>query len=180
MLSFRHLMLLVLSLAVGLGSWALSSILDLNITNTRDVHSSGIFVNQPHSESLNSSQILVSNQLSDSIKLRGVMVLNGANIKNQATFEFILDQPHFSTFKEGDHVQDHWILMKVNDETALLHNEITLKDQTFTIEKISTIKNTSLFSDPRLQLSNQVKPNLNKPDFVDEATWSDMKSKYGL
>ena len=114
------------------------------------------------------------------IKLVGIFIDRTLKEESQAKIQLVLGQPTVVTFKQGDHLVSHWFLAKIYEQSIIIHNDLILEDRFISLDADSASKSSSTFSDPRLNFAQKPRPNLNKPDIVDEATWADMKSNYGL
>jgi len=127
-----------------------------------------------------------------SIRLLSILMVKGSQIAPSARMS--TGSQVSAEFKIGDFLVGHWKLNEISDDEVVIGNtktgeilhlgvENARSLPTLTAESLpptASAPSKDIFSDPRLKFASKPRPNLNKPDIVDQATWEDMKSKYGL
>jgi len=121
------------------------------------------------------------------IRLKAIIAVEGSTLPPQALMA--LNDGSEQYYKEGSDLSNGWRLLKINadhiviadpHQTQVIALAAPSVQSTQTNQESEEQKNWRIENEKKLNFSKTVKPNLNKPDFVDDATWADMKSKYGL
>lgn len=127
--------------------------------------------------------------LLNTMQLHGILMVKGSQI--EPTARISLADKTSAEFKRGQALAGHWQLQDIREDDVIVANALTHQSDilrlmpepllpTGVVATPSSAGKTALLNDARLQFAPQPRSNLNKPDVVDESTWTDMKSKYGL
>jgi hypothetical protein len=171
--------------------WLTSEVADLGVSSVRPPEATAPAATPSGVDPAGANEALQREAaLGALLRLRGILMVKGAGIEPRASVS-LGPEVGPSEFKQGDVLLGHWQLQAIADDSVTIRNSLSLQRRILSLEpELATANPTTgaaatpdrqaLFSDPRLKFAAQPRPNLNKPDIVDSATWADMKSKYGL